>query len=248
MRTLLLLLALALAPAAHAQFITLDRPGLSLSAQTLPQRSAGVQTGLTYNIRSDGDATTTTFSVPITARFGLTDRVELRVATPIYSGFSVDSGPFEASSDDFDLDFLSIGAKIGLDGGQLPFALSITPEVWLPIDGDLDAAIGATLAAGSQLTSGFTLLGNLGVLGPTENFVDGYATRLSAQGGYPLTPSVFGFVETQFAIGDDRSTSLLGLGAAFSVTPQLMLDVSAYAGLNDTSPDVSLTFGGSFGF
>ncbi len=232
----------------QAQFITLDRPGLTLAAETLPQRTASIEFGVTAAYNSDDDFSVTSYGVPLTARFGLTNAIELRATTSVYDGvrFGGDLSDVFDNDGELGFDFVSIGAKIGLPGDLTSFRLSVTPEVFVPIDDDFDTALGATVAASTTLQSGFSLLGNLGIFGGTDEFFDSVATRLAAQGGYPLTPQVFGFVEAQYTILQDfDNQALLGLGAAFAVTPQFALDASIYAGLSDTTSDILFSLGGS---
>ncbi len=256
MRTLfssLFFLCLLVAPV-HAQYITFDRPGLSLSAAPLGRQAISIEAGIplvSYSSLEGADVSIYSYSIPVNVRFGMTDAIELRAATSVYNGvsFSGDDADGLDGDGDFGFDFLALGAKFGLPSTSLPFNLSVTPEVWVPLDDEFDTFIGATVAAGSQLESGFTLLGNVGLLGPTDSFGDSFLTRLSFQGGYPLTPQVYGFVETEYTVVQDvDDLALLGLGAAFSVTPTLMLDASLYAGLTDNTDDVRFSLGGSLRF
>jgi hypothetical protein len=215
--TLTLLLLPALARAQDASIVA-DRPGLADGSTTVGRGVAQLEIGVTGE---GGDEER--FTLPTLVRFGITDRLELRIESDVVS----DGG---------DLAPVSAGFKLRLRDGAIP--LSLIAGVQPPSgEGSLRSSAyesEARLVSDIELSEGLSLTPNVGV-----GLVEGgggvaiFAATLERELGRALP-----FVDFETTIGDGDTSMIADAGIAWVVRSDTQLDISAgFDVLGDEYPD-----------
>lgn len=207
----------------HAQeaSIVADRPGLADGSTTVPRGVAQLETGVTAD---GGDEEHVT--LPTLIRYGITDRLELRVDSDVVGWTSGDS----------EIAPVSAGFKLALRGGTLP--LSLIASVQPPSGGGSLRSSAfeseARLVSDIELAEGLSLTPNVGVA-----VVEGdgaaaiFAMTLERELGSALP-----FVDFETTIGDGDTSMIADAGVAWVVRPDTQLDVSAgFDVLGDEYPE-----------
>lgn len=229
--------AAALALPARADTPAFDRPGIAFATDTLPRGGFAWEQGLLdfERDRSDG-VRSSLYSATTNLRLGLTDALELQLATSAYNHRRVSGGGARASAHGGGDTALALKLALPSSHDQFSWALLGSATV---AAGDRDFsggrdqyALGATVAYDfSQALSGSLYL-NL--------------ERSQGEDAWTVSPSLSrafgerwgGYLEagwTRAAHAPD--TGVAGLGLTFMATPTIQLDASLDAGLNDASPD-----------
>jgi hypothetical protein len=241
----LLALAAVMAPPARAQYtVSTDRPGLGFNPATVPARALQVELGvptLDYPGTDDDPAT----SLAAAARFGLTDRTELRVSTSYAMrtpGAAGLDGPTGIAG-------LRAGLKV-VAVRDTRLSLALIPEVVLPVGSDalvaddpswsLNAAAGIPLGAAS-----LTLVAGAQVdpVGPDDHETTGL---LAAVLGRALAPATSAYVEAGLLPGPDADAAYVGAGVAWLPSPLVQLDAWLDVGVTDAASDALFGMGISF--
>jgi hypothetical protein len=207
--TMLLLLIPVLTRAQDASIVA-DRPGLADGSTTVPRGVAQLELGVTAE---GGDEEL--FTLPALLRFGLTNRLELRIASDVIGW----------SSDQSDIAPLSAGFKLRLRDGAIP--LSLIASVQPPSGGGRlrsDAFEGeARLVSDIALADGLSLTPNVGVA-----LVEGgsaaaiLAATLEREMGRALP-----FIDFETTMRGGDASMIADAGVAWVIRPDTQLDLSA---------------------
>jgi hypothetical protein len=206
---LFLLLVPTLAQA-QEESIVADRPGLADGSTTVGSGVAQLEVGVTLD---GGDEEL--FTLPTLLRYGITDRIELRIASDVIGW----------TSDDSDVAPISAGFKLRLTDGAIP--LSLIASVQPPSGGGnfrSDAfETEARLASDIELAEGLSLTPNVGVA-----LVEGggaaaiLAATVERELGRALP-----FVDFEVTMADGDASMIADAGVAWVVRPNTQLDLSA---------------------
>jgi hypothetical protein len=244
-----LVLVTAPAWAAEPGPVNSDRPGIGTGAETVGRGAVHLETGVDHVKESRaGEPTMRSTALAATVRFGITDRVELRLdGQPIVVLRGADD---TAGTGD-----LALGAKIKLlEGGAGPVApvVSIFPSVKVPTGRDpiggekVDATLLglATFSLGADLSldvnAGVALIGQRQ---PAGYLVQGQAvTTLN----WAISPAVAVFGEVFYASRAERDGTEIagaGSGVTYTLTRDLALDAAVLTTLTGQGPDYRLQAG-----
>jgi hypothetical protein len=215
------LLLMPVVARAQEASIVADRPGLADGSTTVSQGVAQLEIGVTLE-SSDEEV----FTLPALVRYGLTNRLELRIASDILG----------ITEDNTEIGPVSAGFKLRLRDGAVP--LSLIASVQPPSGGGAlrsNAFAGeARLVSDIELAEGLSLTPNVGVAlveagGATALF----AMTLEREMGRALP-----FVDFETTMGGGDASMIADAGVAWVVRPNTQLDLSA--GVNvfgDEYPD-----------
>ncbi|HEU4888385.1 MAG TPA: transporter [Thermoanaerobaculia bacterium] len=189
--------------------IVADRPGLADGSTTVGRGMAQLETGLTGE---GGDEEQ--FTLPTLVRYGITDRLELRIASDVVGW----------TSDDGDIAPIAAGFKLSLRDGALP--LSLIASVQPPSgEGRLRSSAfegEARLVSDIDLAEGLSLTPNVGVaLVEGDGAVAIFAATVEREMGRALP-----FVDFEATIGDGDTSMIADAGIAWVVRPNTQLDIS----------------------
>ncbi|HVE72177.1 MAG TPA: transporter [Thermoanaerobaculia bacterium] len=196
--------------AQQAEAIVADRPGFADGAATVGTGVFQVEAGLSVDRQGDESVT-----VPTLLRFGLGNRLELRIESDLVG----------LHDGDADVAPIGAGVKLRLTEGAMP--LSLIAKVQPPSgEGDLgtDGFEGeARLVSDIDLGADFSLTPNVGfsvVEGDGARAI--FAVTLEKQLGNALP-----FVDVELTAGDGETSAIADAGVAWIVGRNLQLDVSA---------------------
>lgn len=214
-----------------------DRPGIAFSTGTLPRGSVAWEQGLpdVERDRSDG-VRSTAYSANTNLRLGLTDTLELQLATSPYNhrrerGAGVRGSAHGAGDTALALKLALPSARDGLSWAVLGSATVATGARDFS-DGRDRYALGATVAYDFDDATAGSLYLNLERSGGAEAWT--VSPSLSRAFGARWGAYVeAGWTRTAHA----PDTGVAGIGATFMATPRVQLDASLDAGLNRASPD-----------
>lgn len=235
---------LSAAGAACQETVSTDRPGLGFHPGTVGAENLQIELGIP-NVDYAGTADDPALSLVAAARYGLTDRIEARLATTYLARTPAPAGAEGPTG----VAGLRAGLKLGVMTGP-NLALALIPVVVLPVGdealaGDrasyaLNAAAGIPLGA-----AGLTLVAGAQADPSGE---DDYETTglLVAVLGTGLTEAVSGYVEAGALPGPGDDAAYAGLGAAWLVTNLVQLDAWADFGLTDAASGAVFGVGASF--
>jgi hypothetical protein len=204
-----LLLVPAFSRAQEASIVA-DRPGLADGSTTVGRGVVQLETGVTGE---GGDEEL--FTLPTLVRYGITDRLELRIASDVLGWHS----------DGSDVAPVSAGFKLRLRDGAVP--LSLIASVQPPSGGGAFRSAGfeseARLVSDIELAEGLSLTPNVGVA-----VVEGdgaaalFAMTLEREMGRALP-----FIDFETTITDGDTSIIADAGVAWVVLPDTQLDISA---------------------
>ena len=223
-------LLLLLTPlAAHAQddSIVADRPGLADGSTLVSRGVAQLETG----VNADG-GDDELFTLPTLLRYGLTDRLELRIASDVV-GWTSDGG---------DIAPVEAGFKLRLRDGAIP--LSLIASVQPPAGGGNLRSTAfeseARLVSDIDLAEGLSLTPNVGVaIVEGDGAVAIFAATVEREIGNALP-----FVDFETTIGNGDTSLIADAGLAWVVRPNTQLDISAGVNvLGDEYPDWFISAG-----
>jgi hypothetical protein len=254
-RTRIALLAAATAIAASTPSIAIaadapsfDRPGIAFATGTLPKGAFAWEQGLPDFERDDsGGVRSTTYSANTNLRLGLSDRVELQLATsPFHYLREHDSDGRRSRHGAGDT---GLALKISLPSSHDKFSWAVLGAV-TAASGDRDFSNGATqYSLGTTLGYDFSDAVS-GALYFNLDRSDGADTwSWSPSLSYAISDRVGAYVEAGWSHTDHQpTTSVAGVGVTFMATPKIQLDASLDAGLDRDSPDLQGGVGVAFYF
>lgn len=194
--------------------IVADRPGLADGSTTVDRGVVQLETGLTGE---GGDEES--FTLPTLLRYGITNGLELRIASDVVGW----------TSGDGDIASVTAGFKLRLREGAFP--LSLIASVQPPSgEGSLRSSVfesEARLVSDIDITEGLSLTPNVGVaLVEGDGAVAIFAATLEREMGSALP-----FLDVEATIGDGDQSMIVDAGLAWVVRPDTQLDISAGADL-----------------
>jgi hypothetical protein len=191
-------------------WIVADRPGLADGPTTVDFMVAQLEIGVTGE---GGDEERV--AIPALLRYGITDRLELRIASDIFSWTS-DRGDFGP---------VAAGFKLRLREGELP--LSLIASVQPPSGGGSLRTTAfeseARLVSEIGLAERLSLTPNLG-LALVEG---GDATAIFAATLERDLGNLLPFVDFETSFGSGETSMIADFGVAWLVWPEMQLDLSA---------------------
>ncbi|MGJ7903109.1 transporter [Lysobacter sp. 1R34A] len=235
-------------PAEPAEPPSFDRPGISFSTDTLPRGAFAWEQGLPDFVRDDdGGTRSRLYSANTNLRLGLSDRVELQLATSAYNRLRERDGDGRRSRHGAGDTGLAI--KVALRASHEAFSWAVLGAV-TAASGDRDFSNGAT-----QYTLGTTLGYDFderlaGALYLNLDRSDGRDTwTWSPSLSFALSDRVGAYLEAGVSKADGESaTSVAGAGVTWMATPRVQLDASFDLGLDRGSADLQAGVGASFYF
>jgi hypothetical protein len=223
-----------------------DRPGIAFSTSTVPRGSFAFELGLPdFQHASNSGSRSTLYSLDTNIRAGLTDNVELQLATPIFNYLHTETTGVSNSSSG--LGDTSLSLKLALPSssdnfswtglGGVTFATGEGPFTGGKPQYRLASAMGYKL--NDKYSAGFYI--NL------IRFDHKTSTTLSPNLSFSLTDTIGAYVEAGFNhVDQNPNTAVAGGGFTWMAAPTVQLDFSMDFGLNRQSPDVVGGFGVSF--
>ena len=242
------LLPLVLLAASASAQISTDRPGLAFSPSVVDRGVFQVEAGLPQATQVDVEnAMPSQYSFPVQLRYGLTDAVELRLSTSVYDVRRVSTGG-QGSDLDGDVGFgvIELGSKVQLatNGPRVAVLTSVS----VPTQESSGLGVAARALAGWTLSNRLgltTVLGASVADSDPDATVTGEAVALVSAA---LSEAASVYAEAAAFPGENATPVFAGAGALLRVTPDVQLDVSFDAGLNNDAPDLLFGFGASVRF
>lgn len=245
----LILPAGAFAQGAPPSPIATDRPGFLFSSLTIGRGAFQAELGLPAVTVNDQDGLRSRVTSLIgLARYGVTDDLELRLGSPVYTESRIRGNGLRSTERGFG--DLEAGVKWHVldNAGGRP-SLALIPSVILPT-GETgfsaeDPVYQLNLAAEWALADGWGLTGLAGYLNgpaPSAGESDRYGQEIFALSlGRSLpSPRWSAYGETAFLTTDldgAADSSLLGAGLKYLIDDDAQLDLSFDRGLTSDSPD-----------
>lgn len=225
-----------------------DRPGISFSTDTLPRGAFAWEQGLPDFERNDDRGTRSRlYSANTNLRLGLSERVELQLATSAYNRLSERDGDGRRSR--HGAGDTGLAVKLALPSSHEAFSWAVLGAV-TAASGERDFSNGAT-----QYTLGTTLGYDFnervaGALYFNLDRSDGANTwTWSPSLSFALSDRTAVYVEAGMSRSEHASTSsVAGGGVTWMATPRVQLDASFDVGLDRNSPDLQGGLGASFYF
>ncbi len=207
-----------------------DRPDYTESPLAVPAGMLQLEGGLSY-------ATTSAFNTlaagELLVRYGLMDRLEVRLGVPSFLSMD-DPGDTNGFSD------ASVGVKYQLGPTLSGWDVAVIGALSLPTG---DAAFSsdrldpsALVTAGRAVNERVSMSGQIrgAIVGPGNDSI----LESSLSTGFGLSSGLNGFVEALARFQDGIDTGLqLNLGVTSLIRPAFQLDVYTGFGLTDTMPD-----------
>ena len=242
------------AKAQEAPPFTTDRPSQSDASTLVPMGYFQAEAGYTYTEDDSTGATTKSHGVPnLSLRYGVMDRIELRLGWDGYQWINNDPGPAIRGAGDGQV---SAKAYLWEEAGWLP-ETTLLAGTTLPF-GEDEISSGRSdpffrFLMSHSLPGGFSIGSNLGVTWQTSATASGGKDTnadfiYTALLGYGVNPQVDAFVEFFGALPLDEGEDRHGFDAGFAwrVLPTVQFDLSAGVGLNDAALDLFIAAGISY--
>ncbi len=227
---------------AFADAPAFDRPGIAFSTGTLPAHSVAWEQGLPDFVHaSDDGVSSTSYAFDGTLRAGVTDSVEVQIASSWNEAETHAHGNTERSDGRGDLSF---AIKAALPSSHPDFSWATLAAVT-----DADGARAFTNAR-TTYDLGVALGYSLSERVATEFYAN--AERADGANRYDISPNlnvsisstIAAFIEAAAAYsGHGLDQALAGGGFTLMLTPSVQLDLSADFGLTSRSPNVLAGFG-----
>lgn len=240
---------LATTSLARAEIVT-DRPDVAESSETVGAGRFQLETGVHMDATGGGERLS--LSSPLKLRLGVTSGFELHLET---AGLllELDRPGGDQASTLVGLGALDLGFKVHLWEGRswLP-STGLLVALTLPAGGaeGTSLMLSPTLAADWEITEALSLGVNVGL---TVTLASGatHAARYAVAMGRTLAPltdrlRIYAEVSGESPLGDGEHQLLAGGGLSLLLTPTLQLDMLAFAGLTEASPEAGGGLGVSF--
>lgn len=214
-----------------------DRPGIAFSTATLPRGGFAWEQGLPdFQRDRSGGVRSTGYSAATNLRLGLTDTLELQLATSPYNDQRQSGGG--ARSRARGAGDTALALKLALPSSNDTFSWAVLGSATVATgdrdfsDGRDRYALGATVAYDFDDATSGSLYLNVERSGGADawTFSPSLSRAFSARWGGYLEA---GWTRTAHA----PDTGVAGAGVTFMATPTIQLDASLDAGLNDAAPD-----------
>jgi outer membrane putative beta-barrel porin/alpha-amylase len=236
--------ARAQAPASSDPINT-DRPGILFSIPTVKPHVFQVELGIpSVTIANGGGTDSRSTSFVGLVRYGLTDRFELRLGSPVYTETRVTSGGFRSTDHGFG--DVEVGAKWHLldNAGARP-SIALIPSVILPVGEKGFSAERPVYQLNAMaewaLTKDWSADALAGYLnGPSGGDRYGQETLAVSLGRSLPSPKWSAYGEVAYIatnLDGASDSSFLGGGLKYLVSNDLQLDLSFDRGLTSDSPD-----------
>lgn len=234
---------MTVASCARADAPPFDRPGIAFSTSTLP---AGTflweQSAPDVETSSQSDAAATTFGLGSRFRAGLTDSIEVQLATSFLQATRSHEADGTETADGGGDE--SIALKAALPSPFARFSWATLATVTFAnganrfTNGSTAYDFGTTVGYQLSDSASTSFLVDVGHLDGATN------VQVSPDLNFGLTRTLSAFVEAG-AVFADHGTSdvLVGGGFTWMLTPAIQLDASADFGLTSQSPKVIAAFG-----
>lgn len=229
-----------------------DRPDAAESSQVVGPSVLQIETSLLWSQSRDAaDSTSRQLNFPTLLRFGLSDAVELRLASDLWNRAWL-TQPREDWSG---LSDTGLGLKWHTWSNER-LSTALLFEVNVPTGDEpftsTQHEFSATFALDGDLGSGLGLGTNWGVSRVSDETGEGYFTEFRyavALGGalnqrWSWFLEVFGSAIPEQVPASDEV--LLDGGFKFLLSPDMQLDLAASHGLTDSAPDLEVTLGWSY--
>ncbi|MEO8307203.1 MAG: transporter [Pseudomonadota bacterium] len=239
---------LAAAGRSFADTPAFDRPGIAISTSTIPRGGVALELGVPdFQQVSDSGSRSTIYSLDVNLRAGLSDHIELQVATPLINDLHMRA--FGLTDSAYGTGDLSLSLKAALPSSAEDFS-------WATL-------ANATFATGqSQFTSGksqYSLATAMSLKLNDMYSAGAYikASLFAGRVGYTLSPNLnFGLSDALGAyleagynhVPGNSDATIAGGGLAWMATSRVQLDLSVDFGMTRHSPDVQGGFGVSLYF
>jgi hypothetical protein len=249
--TTLLILFLMVASGARAQEaatsdpINTDRPGILFSSQTVKRHVLQIEIGIPSVTIVNGDSTDfRSTSLAGLVRYGLTDKFELRLGSPVYTETRVTSGGFRSMDHGFG--DVEVGAKWHLlDGAGARPSFALIPSVIVPVGEKGFSAERPVYQLNAMAEWALTKDWSAGALagylnGPAESGRYGQETFAVSLGRSLPSPKWSAYGEAAYIVTNldgAGDSSFLGGGVKYLVSNDLQFDLSFDRGLTADSPD-----------
>ena len=215
------------------QGIVTDRPDFTESAVTVPAGYLQFEGGATYS--SLGSDLSEIVVGEALLRWGVLDRVEVRIGGPSY--VSVSNGGTHSGFGD-----ASLGAKVQLGPLGSGWDLATIATASMPIgddefsSGEVDPSL--ILTAGRGLTETLSLGGQLVASWPTQGDDREFEWGGTLVVGSGLSPKMGAFLEVAVTVPESGTAPIVGhTGLVYGISDSFQLDLHAGIGLSDTAPD-----------
>lgn len=242
-------LAWLTSPTALADGPAFDRPGIAFAPETMPARSFIWEQGIAdYTRDTARGVTTTAWSVDTRLRYGLTDRLEVQVAVPVWADTRTQGRGARSSADG--IGDASLALKFDVMPGDGPWDLALLGVVEFPTGDSLIGADGTQYSLGATLGTSFDDGQTLAFYANVDRLRGEDTWTLSSSWGFDLGDTLAGYVEAGYvpAGNGDPSNVLAGGGLMWAVQDTVQLDAWVLAGVNNPSPDLEVGAGFSFFF
>jgi hypothetical protein len=207
--------------------IVADRPGFADGSATVGRGVAQLEIGVAGQGEDDDVVT-----LPTLVRFGLSDRLELRIESDVVGWTDEDS----------DIAPVAVGFKLGLRDGAIP--LSLIASVQPPSGGGSFRSTQfegeARLVSDIELAEGLSLTPNVGVaVAEGGGAAAIFAATLEREMGRALP-----FIDFEATVDDGDASMIADAGVAWVVRPDTQLDISAgFDVAGDEYPDWFVSVG-----
>lgn len=240
--------AIAALPAAHADTPSFDRPGIAFSTGTLPKGAFAWEQGLPdFERDKDGGARSTTYSANTNLRLGLSEHVELQLATSPFNYLRERDDAGRRSR--HGAGDTGLALKVALPSSHDKFSWAVLGGV-TAASGDREFSNGATqYSLGTTLGYDFSDALS-GALYFNLDRSDGEDTwSWSPSLSYAINERFATYLEAGWSHADHQpTTSVAGVGVTFMATSKIQLDASLDFGLGRDSPDLQGGVGVAFYF
>ena len=255
LKTLAFCAGLCCAPAVLADAIATDRPDFVESSDVVGTGRFQVETSFSFERNTADGIKTRTVTTPTLLRFGLSDKLELRLETDGFVRAKADGQPTQRGISD-----TALGIKWHLQDGD---EASGKPAIGWLLNLDMDSGSAAFRGQGVrpsllavfewELPHGFSLGVMPGVI--SDKNADGKrfaAGILAAVLGKELTPEWHGFIELAgqqlTSVKNGGSVVSFDTGVSYLVNDSAQVDFSVARGLTSYTPDFTWGVGLSVRF
>lgn len=226
-------------PTAQDPIVT-DRPDFTESSVVVPRGSLQIESGFTYE-RTTRNSTSSAYPETL-LRYGLTDRLEMRVGLPNYNRLEGQEG----------FDDLYLGAKIQLGQTKSGIDFALIPAAFIPAGrrGIRSEAVAPEIKATYAASLGiYALSGMVHVASVEEDGERVTPWQITTSLGIPVKDRIGMFLEHILAAQKGvRPAHTVHSGFTYQPRPDRQFDIHYGFGLTPTAPDFFIGAGFSIRF